>query len=403
VIKHALLRQHLFHGAVRLTVLALAAAGLTACSSGTSTVDARSGTAEPVILTPLSTSVQTSDGTWATVPMGHLDQPLNTFWQLLFRPTGTDSWSNHVEATATATNGGLVLASAGGPSLLVGVRPSNLLAFSPLIVTADEGRSWSNGLLSDGLAAHPDALAVGPTAKALALVGSRNGEKVLESTNDLSKWQTLTTEHSLASSTPGRTCRLGSITAVAYLAAFPVVGATCSRPGVVGMFSQSAGSWHLVGPALPASLHSDTVEVVALRSTKAGLSTLLAVSDKSATSLVAAWTTTGNRWSVSRPLHLGAPDQVASFGPATGDGFFVLLSEPSGSKRLEVLGGPGSTWLELPAPPAGTATVAFGPRTTVEALAVNDTTLTVWTLASNPDAWVRGQITQVPIQFGSSG
>ena len=62
--------------------------------------------------TPLATSVPAGGGTWATVAMGDLGQPLNTFWQLLFRPAGTNSWSDRVEATAVATNGGLVLASA---------------------------------------------------------------------------------------------------------------------------------------------------------------------------------------------------------------------------------------------------------------------------------------------------
>ena len=38
-----------------------------------------------VIATSLATSIETSAGTWAVVPMGHLDQPLNTFWQLFFR------------------------------------------------------------------------------------------------------------------------------------------------------------------------------------------------------------------------------------------------------------------------------------------------------------------------------
>jgi hypothetical protein len=80
-------------------------------------------------------------------------------WQLLFRPAGTASWSDQVESTATATNGGLVLASAGGRSLIVGVRPAEDFTFSPLISTDDAARSWSNGLLTDGLAAHPDALA----------------------------------------------------------------------------------------------------------------------------------------------------------------------------------------------------------------------------------------------------
>ena len=81
-------------------------------------------TAAPSFPTPLATSVQTAAGTWATIPMGHLGQPLNTFWQLFFQPPGATSWSNQVEATATATNGGLVLASAGDRSVIVGVRPS---------------------------------------------------------------------------------------------------------------------------------------------------------------------------------------------------------------------------------------------------------------------------------------
>ncbi|HLH99529.1 MAG TPA: hypothetical protein VKV06_02005, partial [Acidimicrobiales bacterium] len=77
------------------------------------------------------------------MPMGRLDQPINTFWQLLHLPRGGGRWSNQVEATATATNGGLVLAPAGS-SLLVGIRPSTRLRFTPLIATTDAGRHWAN-------------------------------------------------------------------------------------------------------------------------------------------------------------------------------------------------------------------------------------------------------------------
>ncbi len=97
--------------------------------------------------------------------MGRLDEPLNTFWQLFYRPNGAVAWSNQVEATATATNGGLVLASA-GPSLMVGVRPSVNLKFTPLISTSNGGRSWSDGLVTKGLAARPDALASDRRARA---------------------------------------------------------------------------------------------------------------------------------------------------------------------------------------------------------------------------------------------
>ena len=158
--------------AVTLAVSAFTTVLLAACGSS---ARAPYRSAAPSIPTPLATSIQTSAGTWATVAMGHLDEPLNTFWQLFFRPTGSASWSNQVKATAVATNGGLVLASPGGPGLLVGVRPTNLLTFSPLIYTSDAGRSWSTGLLADGLAARPDALAAASASRMLALVNDSLG------------------------------------------------------------------------------------------------------------------------------------------------------------------------------------------------------------------------------------
>ncbi len=142
--------------------------------------------------TPLATSVRASGGTWATVAMGDLGQPLNTFWQLMFRPDGSGKWTDHVEATATATNGGLVLAGGGGP-LIVGVRPSHDLTFSPLISTTNAGRSWSNGLLDEGLASRPEALAAGPGGRALAIVEGHGGAEVVRSNGNLTTWQPLMT------------------------------------------------------------------------------------------------------------------------------------------------------------------------------------------------------------------
>ena len=163
----------------RLQRLHPATGGATATATAQAGAVGGSAGAEP-LPTPLATSVHASGGTWATVPMGDLGQPLNTFWQLLFRPDGSASWSDRVEATAVATNGGLVLAG-GGQALVVGVRPSNLLTFSPLIATTNAGRSWSNGLLSQGLAPRPAALATGP-AQTLAIVEGRGGTKVVRAT-----------------------------------------------------------------------------------------------------------------------------------------------------------------------------------------------------------------------------
>ena len=62
----------------------------------------------------------------------------------------------------------------------------------------------------------------------------------------------------------------------------------------------------------------------------------------------------------------------------------------------------GAEWRYLPAPPQATATVAYLPGGTVDVLAVSKTVLTVWALAPGAARWVKGQVLDVPVQFGSS-
>ena len=150
------------------TVLALPCAGLIAgCGSQ----------AAPVITptlrvqaAPLSTSLVTLQGTWAVAVMGGSAASEENFWQLFVRPAGASRWSL-VTPAGVADNGGLVAASgAGGTSLLVGFRPSQGLAFSPLAISTDAGKTWAPGLLDAGLADVPDAMAVAPSGQTLALL-----------------------------------------------------------------------------------------------------------------------------------------------------------------------------------------------------------------------------------------
>ena len=380
----------------------LASVGISALGSASAGGEATSGV--PTIPTPLATSIHTSAGTWVTLPMGDLSQPLNTFWQLFFQPTGTTSWTDKVKATAVATNGGLVLASAIDQPFVAGVRPSHLLHFSPLISTDDGGHSWSSGLLSEGLAASPGALSTGLTGRTLALVGDGLGAQVLTSTGGLSKWKTLTTARQLASGSGGKACELESLTAVASGADSAIVGAGCSRPGVVGIFAEQSGSWHLDPIALSGSLRRSRVEVLTLEQTTDGLTALLGISEKAGTAVVAAWTTDTGPWVVSAGLTLASNDRLVSFGSAEGSGVFVLSTTQSGSRRLAVVDGPGATWRQMLPPPLSTATVAFNPTSsTTDAFAVHESTMTVWALSSGSSAWVKGQVVQVPIEFGSSG
>lgn len=356
------------------------------------------------VATPLSTSIQTSAGTWATVPMGHLDQPLNTFWQLFYLPPDGSRWSNQAASLATATNGGIELSTPDGRSLLVGVRPSNLLHFSPLVGTSDGGRTWSSGTPLSSLGDHPSALAADEGGSEIALVSRDGNAAVVTTSRGSSTWRTLTTQSDLASSAAGQRCGLGSLTAVGYgLDADQLVASECDRPGVVGVFARVGATWHLVGPTLPTPLDRGSVEVLGLRQTGAGAAALLAISRVGATDFAVAFASSSGQWALSRSFALSAGEQVKSFGPAGGTGDFVLLEEASRAERLLVLSGPGASWQTLPEPPARTATIAFSPRGRVDALSVNDTVLTDWILAGSTHRWTKGQVLDVAIQFGSSG
>jgi hypothetical protein len=355
----------------------------------------------PQVPTPLATSVENSSGSWAAIAMGRLDQPLNTFWQLFFRPKGGSRWSDVVEGTAVATNGGLVLATPEGGPLLVGILPSNLLHFSPLLSTADGGRTFTPELLlMNGLAARPNALAESANGHDLALVESGTNTQVLQTAPGLNSWQAVASEAHLESSAAGRSCGLVSITGVAEVANQPVLGATCQQRGAVGILAMRNASWQLVGPKLPHSLDPERVEVLGLREAGGGLATLLAVSDGSETTILGAWANDGlTHWTISSAIRLGGGDRVVSFGPSAGLGWFVLAARPSGSRSLEVLASTGS-WTLLPTPPAQAATASFGPANSVDVFGVSGTLMTDWRLVSS--RWTKSQVINVPIQYGSS-
>ena len=337
--------------------------------------------------------------------MGHLAQPLNTFWQLFFRPKGATRWSDYASALAVATNGGLLVATPNGRALVVGIRPANLLDYSPLLVTASNGRTWLPASPVGALVGRTDALAIEPGAGALAVANGRNGTEVFASSGGVfSNWHVLITASQLDASSAGHSCGVSSVTAVAFAAGHPLVASNCRHPGTVGIYEQDQGRWQLVGPALPASLESGTVDVLGLQRTTSGLWALLAMTTPSGTSLMAAWTGSPRmRWQISKVFGLARSDQALSFGGDGPTGLFVLASASGSSKSLLVLSARGAAWNVLPAPPPNTSTVAFGPAGTVDALAVDDTSFTNWRLASGSSHWVKVQASTVAIQFGSSG
>ena len=362
---------------------------------------------------PLPTAVETAAGTWASVPMGHLDQPLNTFWQLFFLPQGGSLWSDHAQDLGVATNGGIVLAASGPSSLLASVGPSHLLSYSTLLWTSGTGRSWTPGAPIPGPV---EGLAADPASGELALV-ARGGGEVLSSTwrpgtapaspsAPLPGWRLLLTRAALAASGAGRSCEPTALTAVAYGArGEPVVGASCLRPGALGVFVEAHGAWRLAAPRLPGEESRSPLTVLRLGSGGSVPTGLAAIESPSGPDLVALGPG-GLRPGLSEPLPLGRGALILSVGSddALGPGGELALYEnSSGALRLAVTAGAGRSWTELAPPPAGTATVAFGPTGIADALAVDGTVMTDWRLAPGTQSWARHQVARVDILFGSSG
>ncbi len=375
---------------IRRTVLAgLLAALVAGCGSQATPV-----AAPPVMVrtAPLATSLVTAQSTWAIAIMGGSAISRDNFWQLFVRPAGASRWSL-VTPPGVADNGGLVAAGgAGGTSLLVGVRPSQHLTFSPLAMSGDAGKNWTPGLLDAALADVPGAIAVGASGRVLALLQDGSIEQApTTAAATAGQWSQLTTADALAASAPGRRCGLVAMNAVSFgQNDIPMAAGSCQRRGVAGVFADDGGTWQAAGPVLPAGLGGDRVQVLGLTRTSGGDAALLLAG----TDLLAAWSD-GTRWTVSAPVPAAGGVVASGFGP--GGGVWVLLS----GGRAVAVAGTGGSWRALPPVPAGTATLAPGTGGGYDALAVSGSRLTVWRLAAA--AWAKVQVIDVPIKYGSSG
>jgi hypothetical protein len=373
-----------------LAALALLAAG---CSSA---APRTANSPVPAALSPLVTTLQTASGTgWAVVVMGGSAKQFNNFWELFVRPAGSTAW-REATPSGVADNGGLVVAGTGPAALVTGFRPSQDLHYSPLADTTDDGARWSTGtLVYPGLANVPDSLSAGPGGQLLALTQDGKAER---GTRLGAAWSTLTTEKSLAATAPGRACKLTTLTAVAFSSAgLPLLGGTCGHPGTVGIFALRAGNWTRAGPALPAALARDDVEVLQLATTATSTEALLLAGTGAHTTVLAADTTDGgSSWSLSPALATGrASIRSASLGPA-GSASVVL-----GGGHGDVLTGPAAAWRALPPLPRWTATLALGPSGRIDALTARRGAFADWQLTS-PAAWTHTQSISVQIPYGSS-
>jgi hypothetical protein len=378
-------------------LVAMAVPVVSACSASSGAPTAAT------VKVPLASTVEATDGPWATTPMGTLSDPLNTFWQIVHRPaSGLTGWTDSVDATATATNGGLVVASSGA-RVLLGVLPTQDLKFTPVLSTTDSGRTWDDGVVPGILAALPSSLAAGD-GELLALVTTGGSSAVLGA-SDLTHWGPVVSEADLAATGSGHDCSVASLDAVALVGSTPVVGATCSHPGVVGLFEKVAGAWTSPVVRLPASLSGWTTRVLDLRrDASGGLAALLAVAGHGSYGVVAAWSPDGSTgWTFSAELPLVSASSMTSLGAAGDRGFYVMQQVAAAATRLGVMDGPGAKWATGPGPADGTGPAAVD-GAGVEVLSTGGTDLSVWGGAGSgvPSSWPVAQKLTVEIPFGSS-
>jgi len=337
---------------------------------------------------PLATSFASTGGaSWTVVQMGGSAAQENNFWQVFLRPTAVASW-RQVTPLGVADNGGLVVASPGSGSLVTAFRPSQLLTYTPLAASTDNGASWSPaGPLNAGLAAGPNALAAGPGGQLIALTS--DGTKAELGQGLGATWTRLATVSSLNATSAGKACQVTGLTAAAFSGSTPLLAASCGRAGTAGIFARTGGTWRAAGP--PVS--GDTVDVLGLAASGTGLVALLRATAGTSASIIGAWYS-GGRWTLSSPLRIGAGKLGSTaIGPAGS------LGVTWDGTRGATLAGPGASWRALPTLPKWAATLALGSQVAV--IAADGQTFRDYQLASG--GWSLAQTVHVQIPYGSSG
>jgi hypothetical protein len=379
----------------------LLASALAGCTEGTSSDSSNAQSPSVAGSGFVASSIETAQGTWATVPVGRLSDPLNTFWQLLFKRTEARTWSNDVQRTAVATNGGILLAVTPTGQLIAGVRPSNLLTFSPLISTNDDGDHWTNGLFTPGLSDDSTSLAIDSSGRSLAISGTGGDSEVLQAKSAVGAWSLLINERQMDAQASLRACEFTSLTAVAFDEGSPVVGGTCRLGGVLGVATFQSGHWRLDSVVAPDNLGTERFQAVFMRSGEGDMSALFCGVEKQGSVLVSATIGTNATVKTSPPLRLEQNATMTSVSTDMENHILVLLTSPSGDPDVEEAEA-GSAWTRIPAPPLGTRLVGFVSGEGVVAMTPSLSVLRISMLNAARTRWVPSETMDVPVQYGSS-
>jgi hypothetical protein len=359
-------------------------------------------TAVPTLRAPMANALTSQTGSWAIVAMGERGQPLNTFWELFFRAPTAATW-RLVTPPGVADNGGLTVSVSAAGSALVGFEPSQLLRYSPAAVSRDDGSTWSPALVPVSLWAAPDALTVAPSGSGTALALVRRGAgEVLTSSGQLLDWRPLAGIGVSGRGVDAR-CEATGLNAVALNSSDdPLLGTGCRRAGQIGIFALVGGRWESVGPSLHGSVAQATTQLLRLDASGTTTTALVAEERQHDTGLLGLWGSATGTWTRTLPLALGSATTVVASAVGTNGQQLVLLKNSGGHDSVDETAGPGRPWTQLPAPPAGTVTVAPLSDGDINAFSVTGSRLRVFTLTPQGVTWTLSQRMNVPIAYGSS-
>ena len=341
---------------------------------------------------PSDVSLVSGTTAWVDVAMGHLGQPLNTFWELFVR-SGNGRWSLRTPQNV-ADNGGLTITAPDPARLVVGFRPSQGLTFSPLAVTGNDGRTYAPGLFPDGLDPVVDGLSVAPNGHSMAVARNR----LLESDRPTAGWRPLLNTAAALRSSADRSCGARSAAAVAVTDRTDYLAANCPVRGTVGIFALAGRRLRFAGPRLPASFAGDWAQVIRLVSVDDRLAALLRLTGPTGRSDYVEASMGAAGWRLSTPTP--ATGSVLSTGLTAGGGFVVLSGSPSRPEAAAVISPGSGGWRTLPAPPADTAVIVVS-KSSVDAVVLGSVTFTDDRLTAT-GRWSPVQTIRVPVPFGSS-
>jgi hypothetical protein len=381
-------------------VLVALGLALSSCASSSSSIEPASSSQDP-----LSGGVSQSGAAMAVVPMGHLDDPANTFYET-FSQASTGSWSLSTPV-GTATNGGIVLSQpvTGMGAVLGWSNLRNAAGFG----LASGRQSGTTGVLPD-LAREPSAVAFDPLTGEVAVLRANASVSVGPSLGGPFHVATTTAD---LERTPGLSCSLSRLTAIAFTTQGQLaVGGACASGSSLGVFIQTttsasgapmgfspAASWGDAGGESVVRLDPGGHGVVALVRFGGASPKLIALS--LGTGASSPGRSEGVSLSTAVPI-AGALVSTAATGVGTsGTEELVAVRRPRGVAVLEL----PSASLGVPRTVAGlgssTSAVTSDGAGRIVAFEVTDGgTLTIrrWTGAS----WAVTQLIKVQVPYGSS-